>query len=256
MNRFKALTINLIQQGEGKFVQFKEENVRPESIAKTMVAFSNSEGGTILIGVADNGEIKGISKDKLDEWVVNIARTNCIPSVEPRIEKVDIDGRQVISVEIPPGIEPRKTKDGRYYIRVGATNREPSTFELVRLFQRTTLINFDEKPITQANLEDIDTKKVNEYLTLLRQKPLDESRIEIPHLLANIGILSHSDDNFYPTVAGLLLFGKDPQRIFKNAVIRAAYYPEDKISNHVIDQKCWMVPCRSRSMPLLLSSTN
>lgn len=226
-----------MNQANAKNIQFKEEDVRPESMTKTMVAFSNTDGGTILIGVDDNGKIKGISKTDLEEWVVNISRTNCIPSVEPQIEKVSIENKQLLYVEIPRGIEPRRSRDGRYYIRVGSTNREPSTFELARLFQRTTLLNFDEKTIPQASLNDIDLKKVNEYLQLRRQRMLDESKIPIPQLLSNIGILSNQKGDYYATVAGILVFGKQPQRYFKNAVIRAAYYHEDKISNHVIDQK-------------------
>lgn len=232
-----AEILEIIKQGESKFIEFKEEEVHPDSLAKTMVAFSNSEGGEIYIGIADDRTIKGISKKDIAEWVINISRTNCIPSVEPRIEKIDFTEKAILVVEIPRGIEPRKSKDGRYYIRVGSTNREASAFELARLFQRTTLLNFDEKAISHARLNDIDLKKVNEYLQFRRQRTLDESKISIPQLLSNIGILSLQDDEYFATVAGILVFGKEPQKYFRNAVIRTAYYPEDKISNHVIDQK-------------------
>ena len=64
-------------RGESSFVEFKSKEVHSESIAKGMVAFSNSQGGVILIGVSDKGEVESISGDNnYEEWVANIARKN------------------------------------------------------------------------------------------------------------------------------------------------------------------------------------
>ena len=65
----------MLEQGESRSVEFKSKEVHAESIAKGMVAFSNSQGGVILIGVSDKGEVEGISGDNnYEEWVANIAR--------------------------------------------------------------------------------------------------------------------------------------------------------------------------------------
>ena len=76
----RANTIqSLIDQGENSSVEFKSSAVRPESLAREIVAFSNSSGGTILIGVDDDGQVTGIKdRENIEEWVTNVVRNNII----------------------------------------------------------------------------------------------------------------------------------------------------------------------------------
>ena len=73
--------LELISQGESSLLEFKEEQVRPESLAREMVAFANTFGGTILIGVADNGTITGVNDvSAIEQRAINVARHSVIPS--------------------------------------------------------------------------------------------------------------------------------------------------------------------------------
>ncbi|MFU0783649.1 MAG: hypothetical protein ACFWT2_11295 [Thermoanaerobacterium thermosaccharolyticum] len=74
---------NIIQNGENSYIEFKEEEIKAKDLAKEIVAFSNSEGGMILIGVDDEGNIKGIKNDRMEETIMNICRNNCIPNIVP-----------------------------------------------------------------------------------------------------------------------------------------------------------------------------
>lgn len=77
---------SLIEQGENGGVEFKRSDVRPESLAKEIVAFSNTNGGTLLIGVDDNGTVTGIgSRKDIEEWAANVVRNNVVPATRPEI---------------------------------------------------------------------------------------------------------------------------------------------------------------------------
>jgi len=82
-------------------VKFKEEDINPNDLAKEIVAFANSDGGTVLIGVNDNGNIVGTKRSDLEEWVINICRNNCCPSLIPIFEKISVDEKAVANVTIP-----------------------------------------------------------------------------------------------------------------------------------------------------------
>lgn len=72
--------ITIIHGGENSAVEFKSAQVRPDSLAREIVAFANSLGGVILLGVEDNSSITGIGLIvNVEEWVMNIARNNVIP---------------------------------------------------------------------------------------------------------------------------------------------------------------------------------
>ena len=74
---------DLLEQGESRSVEFKSKKAHAESIAKGMVAFSNSQGGVLLIGVSDKGEVEGLSGDNnYEEWVPHIARNMRVTKIK------------------------------------------------------------------------------------------------------------------------------------------------------------------------------
>ena len=83
--------------GENSFVEFKDERVHPDSLAKEMASFANTDGGTVYLGVSDDGTVSGVSRPDLEEWVFNIARNNVKRSILPLFEKVEVAGRVVWS---------------------------------------------------------------------------------------------------------------------------------------------------------------
>lgn len=108
-----------IKNGENSFTEFKEFLIKPEDLAKELTAFSNFKGGAIFIGVSDNGKIIGIDKPNVEEWVMNIASNNIEPSIIPTYQKINIESKTVIVVEVDLGLaKPYAVKkgDNRYYI--------------------------------------------------------------------------------------------------------------------------------------------
>ncbi len=79
--------IEIIKNGESSKIEFKTEDVHPESLAGEIVSFANFSGGSILIGVGDDGEIKGVTRTGMEEFIINVCRNNIEPSLIPIIEK-------------------------------------------------------------------------------------------------------------------------------------------------------------------------
>ena len=93
---------NLVQTGESSFLEFKHSVASPEKIAREIAALANSKGGTILIGVEDNGEIVGVESYYEEEfWLNQAAKDECIPEVPITIELVNTGDRDVLMVKVP-----------------------------------------------------------------------------------------------------------------------------------------------------------
>lgn len=92
----------LILQGEGTTLDFKKTITSNEKIAKSLVAFANNKGGQLLIGVADDGSIKGVkSEDEERYMITKSAHQFCKPAIEPEFEEIYVDDKLVLVVKIP-----------------------------------------------------------------------------------------------------------------------------------------------------------
>jgi hypothetical protein len=140
---------SLLAKGEGQTVEFKLEGMKPNNLAETMCAFSNRNDGTILIGVDDNGRVVGVTDPKkVEEFVVNVSRNNCDRPIFPKIESVRIDTAQIVLVSVSMDGKAHAV-DGRFYVRLGSTDR-PATVEEVE-----TLIESMRPAISEReSLED------------------------------------------------------------------------------------------------------
>jgi ATP-dependent DNA helicase RecG len=123
--------VEQIQKGESKTIELKEALPKNENIAKTVIAFSNSSGGKLIIGVNDNREITGINDTELFEMqdkIASIIADNCSPAIMPEIYSVNTEGKLVLVIEVVRGnLKPyflkSQGKAEGTYIRIGATNR-------------------------------------------------------------------------------------------------------------------------------------
>jgi ATP-dependent DNA helicase RecG len=136
----------LIAQGENNSIEFNSSQVRAESVAKEMVAFSNMQGGVLLLGVEDTREVTGLSADQLnmEEWLTNIARENVLSAIEPSIKIINYLGKSIIKVDVQKGRDkPYQTNKHQFLVHVGSTNRTATQAELMRLFQQSGVFHYD-----------------------------------------------------------------------------------------------------------------
>ena len=146
---------NLIKTGESETFEFKEKF--DEQTIESAVAFANTKGGIIFIGVSDKNNIKGIKvgKETFNKWTNQISQSTD-SRIIPEIEQIKVSGKTVIAVKIKENpIKPVSTKE-RSLMRVGSSNRAISAREMAQMHQHSTGMNWDKYPVKDASLEDID----------------------------------------------------------------------------------------------------
>ncbi len=212
---------SIIDQGENSAVEFKSANAHPDSVAREMTAFANSQGGVILLGVANDGSIKGLDDSRpWEEWIANISRHNIIPALVPDYEEMTFKGKQIAIVQVPKGKDrPYQTSKNQFVVRVGSTSRMATQGELMRLFQQAGVFHFDLTGVARTSVKDLNLTKIADYFQRYDIDITQDDDKEI--LFRNTDILS---DDGQATVAGLLVFGIQPQRYLHNAGISFAHY--------------------------------
>lgn len=136
---------NLIQTGEGTFLEFKHSVASPEKIAREMAAFANTKGGTILIGVEDNGEMIGVEGYNEEEFWLNQAATDeCVPQIPIKIELLNLGDRDVLIVKVPEASKKPVYVKGKKYRQVYVRAKDESIIASDELVEVLKLNEADE----------------------------------------------------------------------------------------------------------------
>ena len=212
----KEELIEIIEKGEDSFTEFKEEKVHADDLAAEMVAFANTESGRILLGISDKKEIRGISNpDREMQRVENISHNNCEPSLTVNIEKIKISSKIILCIYIPRCPErPYRTNKGVYYIRTSSGKRQATREELLRLYQATRSIYYDELPVPATSIEDLDILYFRRFFESFYQTKIENMNVDLNKLLENMKVLKGMDEKLVFTVGGYLLFALNPQKDF------------------------------------------
>lgn len=212
--------LELLSRGEDLHTDFKQTVGAPEELAKDLVAFANTDGGRLIIGVTDDRRIVGVADpDRVNRDVDNAAYNNCEPPLTVVQETIPTEDGVVVVVNVPKGSQrPYRTNKGRYYVRTTSGCRDASREELLRLFQAVESLYYDETPLLRLGLKDLDLDAVADYIERTGQQDLAGMSYEA--LLRNWRMVVN--DN--PTVAGALMFGRRPQEHLPFAQINAAWF--------------------------------
>ncbi len=220
--------LEIIANGENSGVEFKRDDLRTQDLAKELVAFSNLEGGMVLLGVEDDGIITGLARENLEEWIMSVCRDKIRPAIVPFFEVVRgvKDSSDVAIVRVTRGYDVHAlwhNNTNRYLMRVGTQSREASPEELARLFQQRGTIRAELRPVSGATLANLDQRRLRNYFVDVRQQdvPIDEDEEAWQSLLVNTEIMTEEG----VTVGGMLLFGKAPNHFLPHAGIDAVAYP-------------------------------
>ncbi len=223
--------IQRIDRGEDSRTQFKRNITNTQSLAGDLVAFSNSSGGQILIGVEDDGTITGLTGDdirRLNQLVANAATNNVRPSVNPETENVSVSDTVVMAVSVREGVsKPYSDNGGVFWVKCGADKRRvTSREEIQRLLQGAALVHADEVPIPGTTTADIDLRHFGSFYEKEYGERLDvseaaeEGKPTFGQVLRNLGLVKGDE----LTLAGLLLFGERPQRFRPAFVVKAVSF--------------------------------
>ncbi len=218
--------VDLIQRGESSTVQFKERVNDAYKVGTEFVAFSNTKGGTLIIGVKDRtGEINGLSFEELqetNELLSNAASNNVKAPINIFTENISVNDKMIIAVQIPEGIsKPNMDNKGIIWIKNGSDKRKvTSKEEIARLLQSGGNLPADETPIRGTTINDIDKGFFEEYFLKNWETSIEESGISFQEILNNTGV---TKDNQL-TLGGMLFFGKNPQRFRPAFCIKAVSF--------------------------------
>ena len=196
----------LLQSGEGETIEFKAQWT--EAVLETAAAFANTRGGTLLVGVDDEGHVVGLD---LSERILRTFSNRLADSlrIQPSLETHTIGGEQILVIEVASSRIPVSYR-GRYYKRVGNTTREIAPEALGRLFVEKWGVTWDS--VTgDYPLDEIDTDTVRQFIRLSRPRlPYVAEDEPIESLLQKLDLLVEGK----LTRGAILLFGKEPQRHF------------------------------------------
>jgi len=248
-----------IVAGEDTFLELKEVVFRgnqiligdggraaPE-IAEVFCSIANTEGGVVVFGVRKDGAVVGIpsgKRDILEQFVVNVGLNNCRPIIEPILNWMQLPDEDrmlklCLKVDIPKSrYYVHQTSDGRFLKRVGSHRHPIPPEQLGRLLAtRNLLISFEERPALGADLDIIDSGRVDSYYQNRFKRTFASDGLTLERLLVNLKLAVEMDGRVLPTNLGVILFTEQPERFLGGAYIDMAAYKGTVADGETADTK-------------------
>lgn len=198
---------HILQRGPGQIVAVMAEP-DIDLLAETMLAFANADGGTIVLGVDEAGRaVGGIYPEEVEE-AVRAAACKCRPIIQAEWHQEEIAGGFAFFIRVPRSTELHSLADGRVLIRTRSENRPLSGEEIRQLAATKSVGDYEAQVVPGARRDDLHEQVIEEFLARWQEKQGREWTWPVDDLLAEAGAL---DEYGRPTVAGILLFGRQPQ---------------------------------------------
>ncbi len=214
--------MDLLKHPEGKTLEFKRDASSPKPLLKTLVAFANSAGGRLIIGVGDDRTLSGVA-DPLaeEERLCSLITDSISPRLVPNIELATVEGKTLLIIEVfPSGSRPHHLNhegpESGVYVRLGSTNRRADRELIAELRRSAEGQSFDEMPLPELGLEDLDLKTASSFFGATR--PLDEKS------LITLRLLRREQGRLVPTKGAVLLFGTERLRHFPDAWVQCGRF--------------------------------
>jgi ATP-dependent DNA helicase RecG len=224
----KSELLEIIANGENSGVEFKRDDIRPEQIAKEIVALANFQGGYLLIGVEDDGVISGIQRLDLEAWIMDTVFGHYVhPLILPFYEEVLMDGgKKVAVVSFSSGTAKpyvlRHNQREEIYIRIGTVSRLATREQQARLFESGGMLHAEVLPVSGTTLDNLDKARLTDYLVnITGDTAPPDTKNEWERRLTGLGLMVNSSDGkVLCTIAGIVLFGQNPHRNLPQAGLR------------------------------------
>jgi ATP-dependent DNA helicase RecG len=236
--------LRLIRGGEDTFLELKVKLSNTEKIAQEIVALANTGGGVIVFGVNDQLRVEGVDDpERVQEDLVRICREEVQPPLVPFIERIALDnGRRIVALDIESKRRPYRTRDGRFYLRIGAEKREASREEISSLLDEARPLRYEDVPALGATMADIDEAHLWSYLREFEGGAFEEATVvsypTADVLERDLLLATNDGQETVPTVAGLLLFGRDERiaELLPRASVTATRFSGDSLQSTVVER--------------------
>ena len=236
--------LRLIRGGEDTFLELKVKLSNTEKIAQEIVALANTGGGVIVFGVNDQLRVEGVDDpEKVQDDLVRICREEIQPPLVPFIDRIALDnGRRIVALDIESKRRPYRTRDGRFYLRIGAEKREASREEISSLLDEARPTRYEDVPALGAAISDIDEAHLWSFLREFEGGAFEEATVvgyPTADVLERDLLLATNDGReVVPTVAGLLLFGRDERvaELLPRASVTATRFSGDSQQSAIVER--------------------
>ena len=221
-----AELLEIVARDEDGRHQFKANVTNAQQLFEELVAFSNSGGGRIFIGVNNDGTFSGLTREdmeRLNQLISNTCTQNVHPPINVRTENVAVASGLVMVVEVADGIgKPYMDNKGAILVKSGADKRKVTSREdIQRMSQKAGLIHGDEIPANGVTLADLDRDYFDAFFEKNFGESVDAQDVPLAAILENMNLMEAGVFN----VSGVLLFTKNPSVRLPAFVVKAIAYP-------------------------------
>ena len=213
----------LLRAAEGKQLEFKRDLSSPLPVLRTLVAFANTAGGRLVIGVSDRSrDVVGVDDPlAMEERLMSLVADRITPRLLPEVEFVSWRSTQLLVVEVHlaanrPYCLASEGPERGVYVRLGSTNRQADPALIAEMRRSARHASFDEEPVVDLDSEAVDFRVASELFAGRRRLRRSD--------LASLGLTTSHQGRVVPTVGGVLLCGRDPQARFPDAWIQAGRF--------------------------------
>ncbi len=227
--------IKLLREGESERVEFKTSV--SADFGELICSFANTQGGYILVGVNDEGEIVGAKENEIEK--ISSFLLSIIPRPEVRIEKVYIDEKLVIVIKVEKS-EKLHTVGGRVYVRIGSKKRPLELEEIAKKLVECLSIKFDELR-SNYGAEILSEELFEEYLERRRVARGQELRGSVEDLMKKVKAVVEHEGKLFATNAGILFFTPEPKLYLPQAVVRVVVFKDESMREYY-DSKEFSLP--------------
>lgn len=233
--------LRLIRGGEDTYLELKIKLSNSERIAQEIVALANTAGGSIIFGVTDQLRVEGVdyAEDVQDE-LARICREDIYPPLVPLIDVIYFDNaRRVVVLDVEGKRRPYRTRDGRFYLRIGTEKREATREELSMFLEEIRPLGYENIAVVGANENDIDDALLWSFAKAFEDDATTRFTYNTAEFLKRDLLLAVGNvDEFIPTVAAVLLFGKNERiaELLPRSTVTAIRYSGDTTNAPIVEQ--------------------
>lgn len=243
--------LRLIRGGEDTYLELKVQLSNSEKITNGICALANTGGGFMVFGVDDQLRVKGLDDlQSVQQELVHICREEIVPPLVPFIGCYSMDnGRTILALEVRARQRPYRTSDNRYFIRLGAEKREATPAELSALIDDARPLAYESLPAVGAVIDDIDEEALWSFIARIEGESSNNFKgtkdfeyaatSEVLEALMLATSNRERGEGIVPTVAGLLLFGRDESvaLALPRAEITLTRYEGETVQTRIVEQQ-------------------
>lgn len=194
----------------------------PEQLAEAMVALANASGGLIVLGLDKSGHLAETIWEEEAEGALRTAAASCRPPIPSEWQAIETPQQVLIGIQVARSADLHSLADGRVLVRSGSENHPLTGDEIRQLATSKSAGDFESSSVAGATQDDFDQEIIDEYLA--KREARGAARLSsLSTLLFEIGATTRSGE---PTVAGILLFGKNPQAFLPQSGIVFVKFPD------------------------------